>query len=158
MTDSLHPLLARSIEANIDAPAHSCGCYLLQSPASQAGWQFCSYHQGFRDAIDAHAEWVAEQLAPLREMAEAASKATPGPWVVPVANVFRVIAPDEPHNNPKQGMTPPYPWRVVAEMGDPDGSAADAAFIAKANPKAIQDLLAALSEETLVAFLTGASE
>lgn len=68
-------------------------------------------------------------LVAIRARAEAA---TPGPWAIPNANVFRVIAPDAQHTNPKQGMGPPYPWRIVADMGDQDGNAADALFIAYA--------------------------
>jgi hypothetical protein len=37
--------------------------------------------------------------------------ATPGPWAVPGANVFRVIAPEAEHHNPRMGECPPYPWR-----------------------------------------------
>jgi hypothetical protein len=65
----------------------------------------------------------------LRSLCE---KATPGPWAIPTANIFRVIAPEQPHTNPKQGLSPPYPWRVIADMGDPDGTISDAEFIVAA--------------------------
>jgi len=68
-------------------------------------------------------------LAAVRALADAATR---GPWEVPVANVFRVIAPSATHTNERQGLTPPYPWLVVADMGDPDGNARDARFIAAA--------------------------
>ena len=58
--------------------------------------------------------------------------ATPEPWAVPVANVFRVLAPEAEHHNPRQGITPEYPWRVVCEMGEADGRAEDAEFISHA--------------------------
>ena len=58
--------------------------------------------------------------------------ATPGPWEVPAANVFRVLAPGAPHHNPPQGLCPPYPWRVVVEASQNDPSAEDVAFIAHA--------------------------
>jgi hypothetical protein len=61
-----------------------------------------------------------------------AEAATPGPWAIPNANVFRVIAPDAEHHNPPQGMTPPYPWRVICEEGEADANGHDAAFIAAA--------------------------
>lgn len=70
-----------------------------------------------------------------------AAAATPGPWAVPVANVFRVIAPDQPHINEPMGMTPPYPWRIVAEMGVEETAARDAAFIAACDPGTITALL-----------------
>lgn len=79
------------------------------------------------------------------EWRKLADEATPAPWAIPVANVFRVIAPDSPHTNPKQGLSPPYPWRVIADMGDPDGTASDAAFIAAAR-SALPRLLDALDE------------
>ena len=56
--------------------------------------------------------------------------ATGGPWAVPVANVFRVLAPGEPHSNPAEGKAPPYPWRIVADLIGPDANAADAVAIA----------------------------
>jgi len=71
-----------------------------------------------------------------------ADAATPGPWEVPVANVFRVIAPSATHTNRRQGLSPPYPWLVVADMGDPDGNARDARFIAAA-----RSLVPALCDE-----------
>jgi hypothetical protein len=61
-----------------------------------------------------------------------AEAATPGPWAIPNANVFRVIAPDAEHHNPPQGMTPPYPWRVICEEGEADANGHDAIFIAAA--------------------------
>jgi len=73
--------------------------------------------------------------------------ATPGPWVLPVANVFRVIAPDEPHTNKKEGICPAYPWRIVCDMGVPDGQGADARFIAEART-AVPALIARCRELT----------
>jgi len=70
-----------------------------------------------------------EELAVIKARTEAA---TPGPWAVPVANVFRVIAPEEEHHNPPHGLTPPYPWHIVCKMSDFDGEATDAEFIAHA--------------------------
>ena len=70
----------------------------------------------------------AGDLAAVRALANAA---TPGPWEVPGANVFRVVAPSATHTNRRQGLSPPYPWLVVADMGDPDGNARDARFIAQ---------------------------
>ncbi len=61
-----------------------------------------------------------------------AEAATPGPWAVPVANVFRVVCPGAEHHNPPMGLCPPYPWRVIAEPSVYDPSAADAEFIAHA--------------------------
>lgn len=81
-------------------------------------------------------------VAAIRARLEAA---TPGPWAIPNANVFRVIAPDAEHHNPKQGRTPPYPWRIVADMGDEGTAAADATFIAYARTD-IPALLDALAE------------
>lgn len=77
-----------------------------------------------------------EMLATLRSIAEAA---TPGPWAIPAANVFRVIAPDAPHTNP--GPYTPYPWRVVADMGEHDGTAADARHIASFSPDTVFALI-----------------
>ena len=59
---------------------------------------------------------------------------TPGPWRVPGANVFRVVAPEAPHENQPSGMCPPYPWAIVAEC-DPgsvggEQAAANARLIA----------------------------
>lgn len=89
----------------------------------------------------------------LRPLAE---RATPGPWAVPAANVFRVIAPDQPHSNSKQGITPPYPWRVVADMGEHDGDAHDAAFIANVSPDVVLRLLDEIAR--LEALQSGESE
>lgn len=86
------------------------------------------------------------ELEGLDALRDAASKATPGHWAVPVANVFRVIAPDQPHTNKPQGMTPPYPWRIIANMGDEDSAAADAHFIALANPTIVLALLDRIAE------------
>jgi hypothetical protein len=80
-----------------------------------------------------------------RDVRSRCAAATPGPWAVPVANVYRVIAPDQPHTNVKEGLTA-YPWRIVADMGDPDGLAVDATFIAHARtdlPRAL-DMIDAL--------------
>ncbi len=49
------------------------------------------------------------------------SKHTPEPWAVPVANVFRVIAPHAPHNNKKSGMCPPYEWAIACDV-DPEST------------------------------------
>lgn len=68
-------------------------------------------------------------LAAIKARAEAA---TPGPWKVPIANVFVVVAPNAPHHNPPEGLCPPYPWRVVVEPSLNDPSAEDAEFIAHA--------------------------
>lgn len=72
--------------------------------------------------------------AHLRDIAE---NATSGPWERPVANVFRVIAPEAENHEPRVGLTPPYPWRVICDMGgraiEPD-DAANASFIAALNP------------------------
>lgn len=70
-----------------------------------------------------------DELAAIRERVEAA---TPGPWAVPGANVFRVIAPEAEHHNPTQGRTSPYPWRVICDAGLWDMEAADIDFIAHA--------------------------
>lgn len=43
------------------------------------------------------------------------TKWTKGPWEIPVANLFRVVAPEAQHMNEPSGMAPPYPWAVVAE-------------------------------------------
>jgi hypothetical protein len=81
--------------------------------------------------------------------------ATSGPWAVPGANVFRVVAPDAPHSNPRQGHHPPYPWRVVADLDGPDGSDDDARFIAAARTLVpaliteVERLRAALDEAQL---------
>lgn len=69
-----------------------------------------------------------------RLMRERARTATPGPWAVPVANVFRVVAPGAPHYNPPMGMTPPYPWRIVHEPDLYAPFAPDAAHIASWHP------------------------
>jgi hypothetical protein len=58
--------------------------------------------------------------------------ATPAPWEVPTANVFRVVAPGQPHHNAQSGLAPPYPWRLICETGPYDQEAADFAFIAAA--------------------------
>ncbi len=52
-----------------------------------------------------------------------------GPWEVPGANVFRVVAPNMEHQNKKSGICPPYPWAIVATT-DPEsvGGEAAAAF------------------------------
>ncbi len=49
-----------------------------------------------------------------------------GPWEVPVANVFSVVAPKMEHQNKREGMCPPYPWAIVAET-DPDSVGGEAA-------------------------------
>lgn len=68
---------------------------------------------------------------------------TPGPWEVPGANVFRVVAPEAPHENKGSGLAPPYPWAIVADT-DPDSvggpeAAANARLIAAA-PKLLEAL------------------
>jgi hypothetical protein len=70
------------------------------------------------------------------------SESTPGPWRIPGANIFRVVAPDAPHQNKPSGMCPPYAWAVVCET-DPESvggpqAAANARLISAA-----PDLLAA---------------
>lgn len=84
---------------------------------------------------------MANRLDQLEEIAKAA---TPGPWAIPVANVFRVIAPEAEHENPRMGLTPGYPWRVVADT-DPfnvnDTAAAEATFIATFNPSTVLSLV-----------------
>lgn len=42
-----------------------------------------------------------------------------GPWEVPGANVFKVVAPNMEHQNKKEGMCPPYPWAIIADT-DPE--------------------------------------
>jgi hypothetical protein len=69
------------------------------------------------------------------------SESTPGQWRIPGANVFRVVAPDAPHQNKRSGMCPPYEWAIVCET-DPESvggpqAAANARLIAAA-----KDLLA----------------
>ena len=81
---------------------------------------------------------MSPDLEAIKARAEAA---TPGPWAVPGANVFRVIAPEAEHHNPRMGACPPYPWRVIAEPSSYDPSAADAEFIAHARTD-VPDLVA----------------
>jgi len=70
-----------------------------------------------------------------------AEAATPGPWAIPVANMFRVIAPEAQHTNGPAGATPPYPWCIVADVGHETTGPADAEFIAAAR-NAVPDLIA----------------
>lgn len=61
---------------------------------------------------------------------------TPGPWVVPGANVFRVVSSHAQHQNKRSGMAPPYPWAIVADMAPEsvggEQAAANARLIAAA--------------------------
>lgn len=77
-----------------------------------------------------------------KEQLEAFEKITPGMWAIPVANVFRVIAPEAKHRNKIEGSCPPYPWAIVADMdtdsqGGPQ-AAANAAAIS-ALPELLQE-------------------
>ena len=63
-------------------------------------------------------------------------KHTDGPWEIPGANLFRIVAPSAPHQNKPAGLCPPYPWAVIADV-DPDSlggeqAAANARLIAAA--------------------------
>lgn len=49
-------------------------------------------------------------------MSETKVEHTPGRLAIPAANVFRVIAPDAPHNNKKEGWCSPYPWAIVCDV------------------------------------------
>lgn len=75
------------------------------------------------------AETLRRAAALMRERAEAA---TPSPWAVPVANVFRLIAPEAEHDNQPMGKTPPYPWLIIADLVD--GRAADVTHAASWHP------------------------
>src|SRR5690606_23902433 len=87
---------------------------------------------------------TSERLEELRRIAEAA---TPGPWEIPVANVFRVVAPKAGHHNPPSGKAPPYPWAIIADADTEGTSGKQAAsnmqYIATFDPPTV---LAVLNE------------
>ena len=66
----------------------------------------------------------------IEELKAKAEAATDGPWAVPNANIFRVVAPKL--RGPNE-----YPWAVIAD----DCRKEDAAFIAAANPAAVLELI-----------------
>ena len=82
-------------------------------------------------------EMTAERLAELRRIAEAA---TPGPWRIPGAHVFRVVAPETQN----QG-DPYYPWAVIADADphsvDGEQAAVNACYIAAFHPPTVLALL-----------------
>lgn len=57
------------------------------------------------------------------------SKHTPGPWAIPVANVFRVVAPHAPREKPVDPRA--YPWPVVADTDPQSTSGGEAAANAR---------------------------
>ena len=85
---------------------------------------------------------TSERLEELRRIAEAA---TPGPWEIPVANVFRVVAPKARHHNPPSGKAPPYPWAIIADA-DTEGTSGEQAasnmqYISAFDPPTVLALL-----------------
>jgi len=81
----------------------------------------------------------------LRELRRIAEAATPGPWEIPVANVFRVVAPKARHHNPPSGKAPPYPWAIIADA-DTEGTSGEQAasnmqYISTFDPPTVLALL-----------------
>src|SRR5690606_17625289 len=87
-------------------------------------------------------EMTPDRLRELRRIAEAA---TPGPWEIPAANVFRVVAPKAGHHNPPSGKAPPYPWAIIADA-DTEGTSGEQAasnmqYISTFDPPTVLALL-----------------
>lgn len=76
-----------------------------------------------------------------------------GPWEVPGANIFKVVAPNMEHQNKKEGMCPPYPWAVIADTDPESVGGENAAGLARAISalpdlvEACQRALSALGED-----------